>query len=93
LSRAAAASSLSAVELVIGATIGGIAFACVIGGVSYKLYQRKLLHERRKRRLGNTKTYEDDRIGVYGITREVTPQQQHFTNVRVYRSSQPKRVT
>ena len=93
LSRAAAASSLSAIELVIGATIGGIAFVCVVGGVSYKVYQRKLLHERRRRRLGNTRAYEDDRTVVYGITREVTPQQQHFTNVRAYRSSQPKRVT
>lgn len=93
LSRAATASSLSALELVIGATIGGIAFACVIGGVSYKLYQRKLLHEKRIQRLGHMRTYEEDRKVVYGITREVTPQQQHFTNVRAYRSSQPKRVT
>ena len=92
LSRAAVASSLSALELVIGATIGGIAFVCVVGGVSYKVYQRKLLHERRRRRLGNTRAYEDDRTVVYGITREVTPQQQHFTNIRAYRSSQPKRV-
>jgi len=93
LSRAATASSLSALEVVIGATIGGIAFACVIGGVSYKLYQRKLLHEKRIQRLGHMRTYEEDRKVVYGITREVTSQQQHFTNVRAYRSSQPKRVT
>jgi hypothetical protein len=89
LSRAAAASSLSGLELVIGATVGGIIFACMIGGVSYKLYQRKLLHERRKRRLGHMRTYDHDRTVLYGIKY----QEQHFTNVQAYRSSQPKRVT
>ena len=93
LSRAAAASSLSGLELVIGATIGGIAFVCVVGGVSYKVYQQKLLHEKRIQKLQYMRTYEEDRKVLYGITREVTPQQQHFTNVRAYRSSQPKRVT
>ena len=87
LGRAAAASSLNTLQTIIGASIGGALFVCLVGGVSYKLYQRKQLHERRKRRLGNTRTYEDDRTVVYGITRE-----QQFTNVRAYRSSQSKRV-
>jgi hypothetical protein len=88
LGRAAAAESLNTLQTIIGASVGGAIFVCLIGAVSYKLYQRKQLHERRKRRLGIKHSYEDDRSVVYGITRE-----QHFTNIQAYRSSHSKRVT
>jgi hypothetical protein len=84
LSKAAAASSLSALETIVGASIGGVFFICMLGAVLYKLYQRKLLHEKRKRRLSTVRNRTEDRTSVYGVVAIKQQQQGQYMQNLAY---------
>ena len=93
LSKAAADASYASATIVIGASIGGVALLCIGGFIVYKIQQRRILHEKRMRKLRTMNTHNDDRRNVYGITTEITPNHQQFTNNIVYKSAASKRMT
>ena len=91
ISRAAAEESSKSVAITIGATIGGIVFVAMASALGYRTYTRRLLHDQRKRRLNTITSRVNERASVYGIQTEITPQQQQYTNARVYRSNSARR--
>ena len=89
LSAAAAAASLATLEIVIGASIGGIFVMCILGCIGYRVHQRRLLQDKRTRRLSTARRQVIDRASVYGVitvTNETNPRYINnlaYTNRRV----------
>lgn len=94
LAKAAIDANTNTFTIIVSSVIGSIVILCIGAGLSYKFYQRKLLHERRSRKMSALRTRTDDRTKVYGITTVInTPQEQQFKNNLAYRSNPSKRIT
>ena len=92
IAAAASQTSVNLLTTIIGASIGGICLVCLIGGAIYRVYQHKLLQEKRMRRLNATRTKIEDRMAVYGVshvgdTVTYTPQRR---GLQAYRSNSSK---
>ena len=88
ISKAATKESVDLLTTIVGATVGGLCFVCVIGGVVYKLYQRKVAQDRRARKLSMARRNVIDRGSVYGINTYI--QQRPPPGLQAYRSNPVK---
>ena len=92
ISKAASDASVNLLGTIVGASIGGLCLLCVTGLGIYRVYQRRLLQEKRMRRLGTTRARVDDRAAIYGVTNvggtvTYTPQRR---GLEAYRSNSAK---
>ena len=92
ISKAASDASVTLLGTIVGASVGGLCLLCVVGFGVYRVYQRRLLQEKRMRRLGTTRSRADDRTAVYGVTNvggtvTYTPQRH---GLEAYRSNSAK---
>ena len=92
ISKAASDASVNLLGTIVGASVGGLCLFCVAGFGVYRVYQRRLLQEKRMRRLGATRSRVDDRTAVYGVTNvggtvTYTPQRH---GLEAYRSNSAK---
>ena len=92
ISKAASDASVNLLGTIVGASVGGLCLLCVVGFGVYRVYQRRLLQEKRMRRLGTTRARIDDRTAVYGVTNvggtvTYTPQRR---GLETYRSNSAK---
>ena len=92
IAAAASQTSVNFISTIVGASIGGICVIAIVGGVLYKVHQRRLLQEKRMRRLGTTRSRVEDRAAVYGVshtgdTVTYTPQRR---GLEAYRSNSSK---
>ena len=92
ISKAASDASVNLLGTIVGASVGGLCLLCVAGFGVYRIYQRRLLQEKRMRRLNTTRSRIEDRMAVYGVTHvgdtvTYTPQRR---GLEAYRSNSSK---